>query len=159
MTQGVDPCVWSKVYTDRGSLIIWGTNYYRCGGEHSSAPVVGRLSNAPTSAPVSACWVPLERRWAEKRQSFAGCRFVYPLAATLFRVVSMLLPVLRSLIPRTSKGSSRVHVVASAVVQVHSAPKSPINYKENMQLDYLVPFDTLFLSHYLILMEHNTTNA
>ena len=42
----------------------------------------------------------------------------------------MLLPVLRSLIPRTSKGSSRVHVVASTVVQVHSAPKSPLNYKK-----------------------------
>ena len=63
-----------------------------------------------------------------------------------FGLFRMLLPVLRSLIPRTSKGSSRVHVVASAVVQVHSAPKSPINYKENMQLDYLVTFDTLFLS-------------
>ena len=63
-----------------------------------------------------------------------------------FGLFRMLLPVLRSLIPRTSKGSSRVHVVASTVVQVHSAPKSPINYKENMQLDYLVTFDTLVLS-------------
>ena len=128
MTQGVDPCVWSKVYTDRGSLIIWGTNYYRCGGEHSSAPVVGRLSNAPTS-PVSACWVPLE--YAAELTNAKALRVVGSYTRWLLRCfgLSMLL-VLRSLIPRTSKGSSRVHVVASTVVQVHSAPKSPLNYKK-----------------------------
>ena len=82
-------------------------------------------------------------------------RFVYPLAATLFRVVDVAGVAksdstnLEGILP-----GSRCCLYCCSGAQ---CAKITFKLQKNMQLDYLVTFDTLFLSTIQpSFMEHNT---